>query len=88
MYLFAYLLTYLISASISLNYLPSYLIIMNLFNYFKIMLSGIKGSSVVWNIRMFIFLQSLFYIVYHIFKLVNNISECTINIRKKLNLKY
>jgi hypothetical protein len=38
---------------------------------------------------MLIFLQSLFYIVYHIFKLVNNISECTINIQKNstLNIK-
>jgi len=60
---------------------------MNRIDYFKMMLYEIKGFSVVWNMRMFIYLQSLFYIFYHIFKLVNNISECTINLQKNSTLE-
>ncbi len=39
---------------------------MYLFNYFKIMLCRIKGSNVVWNMKMFILLKGLSHIVSHL----------------------
>jgi hypothetical protein len=38
---------------------------MYLFNYFKTVLYKIKRSNVVWDMRMFILLKGLSYIVSH-----------------------
>jgi len=39
---------------------------MYLFNFLKIMLYRIKSSSVVWDLKMFIFLKGLSHIVSHL----------------------
>jgi hypothetical protein len=46
------------------------------------MLYEIKSFGVVRDMRMFIFLESLFHIVCFDFKLVNNINWCITSIKK------